>query len=93
MANIPILFKYLKQKKVGGCPDLIFEFSGVNDTAETDFGDLRSDYLGHMQNGFTLLIKDIQYMGLIYEKNRGSKISCYCPFKRFLQLPVCVFRL
>jgi hypothetical protein len=28
---------YLKQKKVGGCLDLIFGFSGVNDTAETDF--------------------------------------------------------
>jgi hypothetical protein len=36
----------LKQKKVGGCLDLIFGFSGVNGTAETDFGDLRSDYLG-----------------------------------------------
>jgi hypothetical protein len=46
MANIPIPYKYLKQKKVGGCQDLIFGFSGVNDTAETDFGDLRSDYLG-----------------------------------------------
>jgi hypothetical protein len=26
MANIPILYKYLKQKKVGGCLDLIFGF-------------------------------------------------------------------
>jgi hypothetical protein len=41
MANIPILYKYLKQKKVGGCLELIFI-----DTAETDFGDFRSDYLG-----------------------------------------------
>jgi hypothetical protein len=41
-----VLYKYLKQKKDGGCPDLIFGFSGVNDTAETDFGDFRSDYLG-----------------------------------------------
>jgi hypothetical protein len=39
MANIPILYKYLKQKKVAGCLDLIFGFSGVNDTAETDFGE------------------------------------------------------
>jgi hypothetical protein len=48
MANILILYqyRYLKQKKVGGCQDLIFDFSGVNDTAETDFGDFRSDYLG-----------------------------------------------
>jgi hypothetical protein len=46
MANIPILYKYLKQKIVGGCLDLIFGLSGVNDTAETDFGDCRSDYLG-----------------------------------------------
>jgi hypothetical protein len=36
----------LKQKKVGGCLDHIFGFSGVNDTGETDFGDFRSDYLG-----------------------------------------------
>jgi hypothetical protein len=46
MANIPILCKYVKQKKVAGCLDLIFGFRGVNDTAETDFGDFRSDYLG-----------------------------------------------
>jgi hypothetical protein len=46
MANIPILYKYLKQKKVGGCQDLIFDFSGVNDTAETDFDNFRSDSLG-----------------------------------------------
>jgi hypothetical protein len=35
----------LKQNKVGGCLDLIFGFSGVNDTAEIDFGDFRCDYL------------------------------------------------
>jgi hypothetical protein len=46
MTNIPILYKYLKQRKVGGCLDLIFGFSGANDIAETDFGDFRSDYLG-----------------------------------------------
>jgi hypothetical protein len=40
MANIPILCKYLKKKKVWGCLDLI-----LNDKAETDFGDFRSDYL------------------------------------------------
>jgi hypothetical protein len=40
------VYKYLKQNKVGGCLDHIFGFSGVNDTAETDFGDFRSDYLG-----------------------------------------------
>jgi hypothetical protein len=39
MANIPILYKYLNQKKVGGCLELIFGFSGVNDIAETDFSD------------------------------------------------------
>jgi hypothetical protein len=46
MANIPILYKYLKQNKVEGCPDLIFGFSGVNDTAKTEFGDFRSDSPG-----------------------------------------------
>jgi hypothetical protein len=49
MANIPILYKYLKQKNVGGCQDLIFGFNGVNDTAETDFGDFQSDYLGEYE--------------------------------------------
>jgi hypothetical protein len=47
MVNIPIpLYKYWKLKKVWGCLDLIFGFSGVNDTAETDYGDFRSDYPG-----------------------------------------------
>jgi hypothetical protein len=41
MANIPILDKYLKQEKVGGSQDLIFGFSGVNYTAETDFGNFQ----------------------------------------------------
>jgi hypothetical protein len=39
-----ILYRYLKQKKVGGCLDLIFGFSDVNDTAETDFGDYLGEY-------------------------------------------------
>jgi hypothetical protein len=39
----PMLYKYFKLKKVGGCLDLIFGFSGATDTAETDFGDFRSD--------------------------------------------------
>jgi hypothetical protein len=63
LANNPILYKYLKQKKVGGCLELIFGFSGVNDTTETDFGDFRSDYLGEYdaicKNGFSRLIRDI----------------------------------
>jgi hypothetical protein len=37
MANIPIQYKYLKNKKVRDCLDLISGFSGVNDTAETDY--------------------------------------------------------
>jgi hypothetical protein len=35
----------LLQKKVGGCLDLIYGFSGVNDTSEALFGDFRSNYL------------------------------------------------
>jgi hypothetical protein len=31
LANIPILYKYSKQEKVGGCLDLNFGFSGVID--------------------------------------------------------------
>jgi hypothetical protein len=42
-----IQYKYLKQKKVWGWLDLIYGFSGVNDTAETDFGDFRNDYLSN----------------------------------------------
>jgi hypothetical protein len=36
MANLSILYKYLKQKKGGGCQDHIYSFSGFNDTAETN---------------------------------------------------------
>jgi hypothetical protein len=36
----------LEAEKSWSCLDLIFGFSGVNDTAETDFGEFRSDYLG-----------------------------------------------
>jgi hypothetical protein len=46
MANIPILYKFLKQKKVGGFLDLMVGFSRINETTETDLGDFRSDYLG-----------------------------------------------
>jgi hypothetical protein len=44
--NIPIRCNYFKQKKSYGILNFIFGFSGVNDTAETDFGDFRNDYLG-----------------------------------------------
>jgi hypothetical protein len=75
MANIPMLYKYLKQKKVGGGPDLIFGFSGVNDTAETDFGDFRSDYPGEYDDicKTGLACYSGTYKVLIDEKNRGSK--------------------
>jgi hypothetical protein len=43
MANIPILYKYLKQKKVGGFLEPHFQIS------ETDFGDFQSDYLGEYE--------------------------------------------
>jgi hypothetical protein len=42
----PHTIQVLEAEKVGGCLDLIFSFSGVNDTAVTDFGNFRSDYLG-----------------------------------------------
>jgi hypothetical protein len=41
--NIPILYKYFKQKKVGGCLDLIFSFSGVTDITEGGGGGSGSD--------------------------------------------------
>jgi hypothetical protein len=76
-----------KQKKDGGCLDLIFGFSGVNNTTETDFGYIRRDYLGEYDDICTtgLACESGTYMGLIYEKNRESKISCNCPFKQHLQ--------
>jgi hypothetical protein len=47
MANIPILDKYLKQKKVGGCLDLNFRFQQCQrHHTGPEFGDFRSDYLG-----------------------------------------------
>jgi hypothetical protein len=69
MANIPILYK-LKQKKVGGCLDLIFDFSGVNYTAETDFANFRSDFLGEY-DAICKTVLDCSsgtYMGFIDEK-------------------------
>jgi hypothetical protein len=42
----PHTTQVLETEKIGGCLELIFDFSGVNDTAETDFCDFRSDYLG-----------------------------------------------
>jgi hypothetical protein len=36
----------IEAEKIGGCLDLIFGFRGVNGTAETDFGDFQSHYLG-----------------------------------------------
>jgi hypothetical protein len=44
--NIPIQCNYCTlSKKSYGILNFIFGFSGVIDTAETDFGDFRSDYL------------------------------------------------
>jgi hypothetical protein len=68
MANIPIIYKYLRQKKVGGCLDLIFSFSGVNDTTETNFDGFQSNYLGE----FYAICK-MTYMGL---KKTESQKSC-----------------
>jgi hypothetical protein len=67
------------------------DFRGAIDTAETDFGDFRSDYLGEYDAicKTVLACQSETYMGLIDEKNRGSKISCYCPFKtttKFIKL-------
>jgi hypothetical protein len=45
---IPIRFNFFKQKSYG-ILNFIFGFSGVIDTAETDFGDFRSDYLGEYE--------------------------------------------
>jgi hypothetical protein len=42
----PHTIQVLEAEKVGGCLDLIFGFSVVDYTPETDFGDFRSDYLG-----------------------------------------------
>jgi hypothetical protein len=63
------------------------DFSVVNDPAETvsarSLTTLKFEYCrfsrrirGHMRNVLT------PWIGLIDEKNRGSKISCNCPFKR-----------
>jgi hypothetical protein len=42
----PHTIQVLEAEIVGGCLDLIFGFSGVNDTTETNFADFRRDYLG-----------------------------------------------
>jgi hypothetical protein len=38
-----------KQKKSWGCLDLIFVFSGIIDTSETDFDDFGSEFLGEYE--------------------------------------------
>jgi hypothetical protein len=43
--NIPIRCNYFKQKKSYGILNFIYGFG----TAETDFGDYRSDYLGEYE--------------------------------------------
>jgi hypothetical protein len=47
----PDLMSTLSKKKFGGGPDpdLIFGFSGVIGTAESDFDDFRSEYLGEYE--------------------------------------------
>jgi hypothetical protein len=67
----------LKQKKVGGCLDLIFGFSGVNDTAETDFGDFRSDYLGE----YDAICKTVLACkaGTLMKKTEGQKSRATVP--------------
>jgi hypothetical protein len=73
MGNIPILYKYLKQKKVVGC------------LARPHFRQwhcwnrfwrlskrLSRQIQCHMQNGFSLLIRDIY--GVNWWKKRESKI-------------------
>jgi hypothetical protein len=64
--NIPKLYKYpyryvLKAKK--GILNFIFDFSGVSDTAETDFADFLSDFSwqirSHIRNGIKPLIRDL----------------------------------
>jgi hypothetical protein len=42
----PHTIKVLEAEKSWGLGNLIFGFSGVNDTAETNFGDFRRYYLG-----------------------------------------------
>jgi hypothetical protein len=48
--NIPIWCNYFKQKESYGILNFIFGFSGVIDTAETDFVDFLSDYLGEYED-------------------------------------------
>jgi hypothetical protein len=56
--------------------------SGANDHADYGFDDFRSDYLGEYKARYetVLACKSYIYLGLIDEKNRGSKISCNCPY-------------
>jgi hypothetical protein len=77
MTNIPILYKYLKQKSWGlPRPQQRCQWYHWN-----RFWRL-SKWLSprircHMQNGFSIY-------GVDWWKNRGSKISSYCPFKASL---------
>jgi hypothetical protein len=65
--SIPYL--NFKQKKSWGILDL--GFNGVNDPAETDFDDFRSDYLGEYEAicETALARESGPWVGLIDEKN------------------------
>jgi hypothetical protein len=69
-------------KKSLGILNWIFSFSGVIDTAETRFLKLLKQLSrwirSHMQNVFSLLIKDL--FGVDWLKNQEFKISWHCPF-------------
>jgi hypothetical protein len=82
--NIPLRCNYLSKKSYG-ILNSIFGFSGVIDTAEPDFGDFRSDYLGEYEGIFEtgLACYSGTYMGLIDEKNESRKSRDTVPLSMF----------
>jgi hypothetical protein len=87
MANIPILVQVLEAEKSWGLPRPHFRFQRCQWHSWNRFWrlskrlSLRIRCHTGMQNGFSLLIKDIY--GVDWWKSRESKISCNCPFKKY----------
>jgi hypothetical protein len=59
---------------------IVSQFSNFVKICKTNFGSSNIvDFFTHMQNGFSPWISALG--GVDWWKNRGSKISCNCPFK------------
>ncbi len=60
-----------------------FRISAVSDSADLQLFTFEYEYLREFETEFKNILEceSGAHMGPIHEKNRGKKLSCYCPFK------------